>query len=373
MLTLVGYVLKNLGRQKLRTVLSVFGVMLGVWLVVIFTAISAGALRTQQAMLTQFGEDFHCYKAAVADQFLSTLPEAETRESIRTVEGVEDTASVLIWFTRHPKIWFVPLFGLRPGEFALERLMMSGTGEFSGADAGEAIVGTTFLQSTGLSVGDDLEMQKVTLRIVGSYVTGQPLYDSAVVIPLSKMKLFRDAEDLATFIAVRVDPGESPKDVADRIEERHPELATVRTLEELSKVDQGIEKMKMWSLLISAGATGIGWLFVMLAMIMSVYERTRELGVLRAVGWRQRQIVKVIFLESLVLAVLGALIGVPTGLGIVELMAWATDLGNYLRPAYEPALYVRAFLVAFLAATVGGIYPAWRAARLRPVEALRHE
>ncbi|MHC4470995.1 MAG: ABC transporter permease [Planctomycetota bacterium] len=373
MLTLVGYVLKNLGRQKLRTALSIFGVMLGVWLVVIFSAISAGALRTQQAMLTQFGEDFHCYKAAVADQFLSTLPESETREALRSVSGVADTASVLIWFTRHPSIWFVPLFGLRPDEFAVERLMMSGTGEFSGPDAHEAIVGTTFLKSAKLDVGDELTMQGVTLRIVGSYVTGQPLYDSAVVVPITKMKLFRDGENLATFIAVRVEPGASPKEVADRIEERYPELSTVRTLEELSKVDQGIEKMKMWSFLISAGATGIGWLFVMLAMIMSVYERTRELGILRAVGLKQRQIVKVIFLESLVLTVLGALIGIPSGLAIVELMAWATDLSNYIEPAYELALYSRAFLVAFLAATIGGIYPAWRAARLRPVEALRHE
>jgi putative ABC transport system permease protein len=161
--------------------------------------------------------------------------------------------------------------------------------------------------------------------------------------------------------------------VADEVERRFPEISAVRTLEELSKVDQGLEKMKLWSVVITVVATFLGLLFVLLAMVMSVFERTREVGILRAVGWRKRKIVLTVLIEAAFLAVIGVVAGIPTGVAGVELIAALTDLSSFVKPSYEPALYLRALLVAMGAAVVGGIYPAWRASRLHPVEAIRHE
>ena len=78
-------------------------------------------------------------------------------------------------------------------------------------------------------------------------------------------------------------------------------------------------------------------------------------------------------IEAVALSLVGAVVGIPTGLAGVEVIAWLTELGSYIEPTYEAPLFLKAFGVAILAAVVGGIYPAWRAARLRPVEALRHE
>jgi len=374
MLTLLGYVFKNLGRQKLRTALAALGVTLGVWLVVVFSAVSAGALQTAQAMLTEFGEDFHCYKAGVADQFLSSLPETETRENLRAVPGVAETSSVLVWFSLAPPASFVYLIGLHPDEFALKSLTDRGDGVFSSPDASEALLGAQLAERLGLEKGDDLEMEGVTLKVAGTFVTGKVLFDNAAVLPLARMQAdFRGGEDVANFLAVRIRDGESPADVADEIESRHPAITVVRTLEELSKVDQGLDKMKVWSLVISVVATVIGWLFVMLAMVMAVFERTREVGILRSVGWPKSKIVLIVLIEAVFLSILGVVVGIPTGILGVKLISVVTDLGSYIEPSYEMALYLKALIVALAAAVIGGIYPAWRASRLHPVEAIRHE
>ncbi len=369
MLTLFGYVLKNLARQKLRTLLAATGVMLGVWLVVVFSAISAGAMRTAEAMLTEFGEDFHCYKAGVADQFLSTLDESEARELLREVPGVADTSSVLLWFATVPGARFFFLVGLSDEEFALQSLTEE---RFCGAES--VLLGNRLAERLELKAGDSLEIEGFSYELAGTFVTGKPLYDNAAVLPLPTMQeRFRGGADVANFLAVKVAEGVDPAVVADAVEKANPGISVVRTLEDLSKVDQGLERMQMWSVVISVVATVIGLLFVMLAMIMVVFERVREVGILRAVGWTQSRIVLIVLIEAMLLSIVGVAVGVPTGLLGVELISWLTDLGTFIEPEYELALYLKALMVALLAAGIGGIYPAWRAARLRPVEAIRHE
>jgi putative ABC transport system permease protein len=106
---------------------------------------------------------------------------------------------------------------------------------------------------------------------------------------------------------------------------------------------------------------------------MSVLERTREIGVLRSLGWRRRQVLGMIVQESLVLGIVGGLCGIPFGLGLGALIGAAGIWGGAVEPLYTPRLFVRAVVVAVVAGTIGGLYPAWRATRLHPVEALRYE
>lgn len=374
MLTLTGYVLRNLGRQKVRTALSILGVMLGVWLVVVFAALSAGVLDTARSMLTEFGEDFHLYKRDVADQFLSRVPEAPTREALRKVPGVEATASVVWWFLKIENTTFTPVYGLRPGEFALDRFHAEGLRPFSAPDAAEVLVGEALLDAIGREVGGEIEAEGRTYRIVGVYATGQPWFDNAVVMPYDRFRedLWAGAAD-ASFIAVKTAHGADPSEVAKLVEEQIPDVATVGTIDELAKVDQGIERMRIVSVVIMVVATILGLLFVLMGMLTSVIERVREVGILRAIGWRKRQIVAIVEMEGLLFAVAGFLLGVPTGMLGVKIIGRITEIETFLRPSYEPALFVRAFVVAMLAALIGGVYPAWRAASLSPAEAIRHE
>ena len=108
---------------------------------------------------------------------------------------------------------------------------------------------------------------------------------------------------------------------------------------------------------IAAIAIVIGGLGMMNTMVMSVFERTREVGVLRAVGWGKRRVLSMIMGEALVLSFLGGLLGILLGVGMIEAAARAPAYGSMLRGGYSAGLFVQGMVTALLLGTVGGIYP----------------
>jgi putative ABC transport system permease protein len=111
---------------------------------------------------------------------------------------------------------------------------------------------------------------------------------------------------------------------------------------------------------------------MMNTVLMSVFERTREIGVLRALGWRRRWVIQLILLESLLLSALGAVAGSLLGVGLTKVVG-LTGMGSLIPGVFSPGLFIQVFVIALLLGAVGGLYPAMRAANLRPVEAIRHE
>jgi putative ABC transport system permease protein len=124
---------------------------------------------------------------------------------------------------------------------------------------------------------------------------------------------------------------------------------------------------------ISILAIFVGGLAVLNTMLMAVMERTREIGVLRAVGWNKRNVLGLILREALILSVLGG----AGGIGIAFLLAGGMQslpgIGQAIQPAWSVEIFLRAISIALLLGVVGGIYPAFRATRLQPTEALRYE
>jgi putative ABC transport system permease protein len=141
----------------------------------------------------------------------------------------------------------------------------------------------------------------------------------------------------------------------------------------MAEVDQGIEAIDGLNLAISLLAVGIGAIGVMNTMVMSVFERTREIGILRAVGWRGRRVVRMIVGESIAVCLIAFVVGLGLGALATEAVTLVPAIGAVLEPAYTVAVMVRALVVALVVALVGAAYPAIRAARLLPMEALRHE
>ena len=108
-------------------------------------------------------------------------------------------------------------------------------------------------------------------------------------------------------------------------------------------------------------------------MIMSVFERTREIGILRAVGWRGSRIIRMIFLESLVLCLIAAAIGIVFGILASRAVLLVPSISSLLVPVYSLDVFARALSVGITVALVGALYPPLRAVRLSPMEALRYE
>ncbi|MCI0475918.1 MAG: FtsX-like permease family protein, partial [Anaerolineales bacterium] len=116
-----------------------------------------------------------------------------------------------------------------------------------------------------------------------------------------------------------------------------------------------------------------GGLGMMNTMLMSVFERTREIGVLRALGWRRGRILQMILGEALLLCVVGGAFGIGLGAWLTHALNQVPALAGMLDAAITPALIAQAIVVTLLLGAASGLYPAWRAAQLQPVEAMRYE
>ena len=135
---------------------------------------------------------------------------------------------------------------------------------------------------------------------------------------------------------------------------------------DMSRVDGMMAGISLLAILVG----GVG---VLNTMLMAVYERTREIGVLRALGWRSRSILSLILKEALIIGILGGV----AGIGIAYCLAYAlgslSTIGEAYAPLFTLTIFFRAITVALLLGLIGGLYPAYRATRLQPVEALRYE
>jgi putative ABC transport system permease protein len=108
-------------------------------------------------------------------------------------------------------------------------------------------------------------------------------------------------------------------------------------------------------------------------MMMSIYERTREIGTLRALGWRKRRILGQVVQESLLLCLVAGIFGSLLGVVLLTLLAKVPVVDSVLVAAWDGGTFVQSVGMALGVGLVAGLYPAWRASRLQPVEALRYE
>ena len=117
----------------------------------------------------------------------------------------------------------------------------------------------------------------------------------------------------------------------------------------------------------------IGIMGIANTMAMSVFERTREIGILRALGWKRWRVMLLIQLEAAALGLAGGVVGLIFGWGALRVLSTLPQTGIIVSAAFSPWLLLEALAVSILAGLLAGAIPAWRGAQLSPVEALRHD
>ncbi|QUH23492.1 ABC transporter permease [Methanobacterium alkalithermotolerans] len=377
----VGLIIKNPFRNKTRTSLAIIGIAIGIATIVALGLVTGGLKESTESTLKAGGAEITVIQAGT-DGFLAGNVQKERITDIQNINGIQDTAGVLrtsVRLENGSSSNFGPS-GFIVNGMEVTKLNLAGIESIDGAyfsddDANEIIIGKTAAQNLNKTVGDSIKIFNEDFKITGIFETGNIITDAGAYLSLSKLQQLTNTEDKVSIILVKINENANATQVGNDIEEAYPdELATTSAADQIGRINQGLSFIDTATWAISLLAIVIGGVGVINTMIMSVYERTREIGVLKAVGWRSRRILGMILGESIVITLLAALVGIVVGIiGVELLLSLTTETQGIIQPAYSLELFARALGIAFLVGIIGGIYPAYRASRLAPTEALRYE
>jgi len=372
----VGLIVKNLLRQRARAILTLIGISLGITTVVALGVITAGLKGTAGAFIRSGGADFLLAQEGAADLSFSAIVE-ERLDDVAAVEGVAEVRGAFLHITTagsNPLFFLIGVeiddLAARPPTLTEGRLPTAAEGT---EEPDEVLLGRAAADDLGAGVGDKVEISNHPFTVSGIFRSDVAWEQAGAYTSLGLAQRLASREGVVTVAYVHTDPGADAGAVADRIEEQVEGVVSISDAEEYGKVDQGFVLIDGANVAISLLAVLIGGIGVMNTMVMSIFERTREIGVLRAVGWSGRRILAMVVSESLVLCLVAVGIGAAIGVAASRLVVLAPVARGFVVPAYPLSVFVQAALVGILVGLAGAIYPAIRASRLLPVEALRYE
>jgi putative ABC transport system permease protein len=383
-------ILRELSRRKLRTSLTITGITIGIWALVVFSS-----LANQINGLVGMGSEYFADKIVVTDgmAFGSSPMRLDDVEIIAGLDGVGAVQpKVEIPWDPDPAIGFgAPdfLVGTIPGAdagFETFTLELATGRQLIAEDTGNVVVlGSTIARKYGVVAGGTVDIRGESFEVLGTLQPTLSSPDTNGFIPLSTAQALYlgdlpplvaeslQADELANQIVVFPEVGADPTTVAAAIEAAVENSATMTGAEFSETV--GATTVIFNAIIIGVAAISliVGGLSVINTMAMSVAERTREIGIRRAIGGSRRRIVRELVAEAGVIGLLGGLIGLGLGAAVVVLVNEAgRSSGTVL---FDLTAQTAAFAVGFstILGMVAGVIPAWTAARLDPVSALRYE
>ena len=370
-MTFAALVLKNLFRQKIRTMLTVLGIAVGITTVVALGVVTEGMKQTSGELIRTGDSDFMVAQNGAADFSFSTVQEGEWARIARRPD-VASAVGVLYNFASVGSNAFFPEMGVRPGQLPGIVGRPSSGRLLSGAPD-EVVLGEGAASALHASIGDRVRLGGGLRRVVGIFRSSSTYESNGGYLTLETVQRFASKPGVVTAVYVKVAPGEDPERVAAAIERDEPALATIAGVGDYGKVDQGMSVIDAVQLAITLLAVGLGAIGVTNTMVMSVFERTREIGILRAVGWSRRRILGSVIGESVALCAVATVLGLVLGVAASRAILLVPAISSFLTPVYAPSVFVRAVVIALVVGLAGAAYPAVRATRLTPMEALRHE
>ena len=401
----LGEAWRALGANRLRTALTMLGMIIGVAAVVLMLAVGEGAKQSVNRSVMSMGSNlFIVLSGSTSAGGLRSGGGSSPTVTLKDAEAIAKLPAVLASApisTGNTQIvfgannWSTQITGVTPDYFVARSWVIEqgdGITDTNVRDAARvAMIGQTVIKNlfeNDNPVGKTIRIKNLPFVVIGTLESkGQSLdgrdQDDAVIVPITtaQTKLFGNPfPGTVRFISVQAKSAavmdEAEEDMKQLLRQRHriqpggEDDFSVRNLTAAAQTASAAAQ----ALSMMLGAIGsisllVGGIGIMNIMLVSVTERTREIGIRLAIGAQERDILTQFLVEATVLSLIGGLLGIALGLGLALLASSTMSI------PFDPSPTVIVFAVAFSAmiGTVFGFFPALRGARLDPIDALRHE
>jgi putative ABC transport system permease protein len=385
--------LRNLSRRKLRTGLTVAGITIGIWALVVFSA-----MANKMDALVQGGSRYYADKVIVTDGTVAGfgLPvRLSSGAQIATLDGVDVVAPSVTMLAdaiqgsvnlgNADQIVGTPA-GADKGRERFDVGLTAGR-ELTAADEGTdvTVIGSDVARKRSLGVGDTIELRGHSFTVVGVREPTLTAPDTTISVPFSTAQrllydglppIIRDqvgSVELVSQFIVYPKPGADVEALARKIEATVDHTAAMTGAEFDQTVGASIGVFNAIVVGIGLISLIVGGLSIVNTMAMAVAERTREIGIRRAIGAGRRRIVREVVTEAGLIGLIGGLAGLTLGTLVVTLANEAGRASGTILFELTPGTALFSVGFAIILGMAAGLVPAWTAARLDPVAALRHE
>jgi putative ABC transport system permease protein len=372
---------KNLARRKTRTTLTVAGLAAAVAATTTLLNIAWAFAGSAADSYRSRDVDLVVVRAGVAERITSSLSAslAGRLAALPEVAGVDGSLTDMVSFGQQSLVG-IPLHGLDPAGFAAGRLTIVSGSPLTSHDRHAVLLGSGLARALKNQPGQEVEIERTPFRIAGVFETDNVLESNTAVAPLADVQELMDRPGQVSEFQIRVGPSYAGDTALCAI------CRNVESLRDQKGRSLGFKALPTRQFVESDTetklATGMAWgtsiITVLLSlvgmlntMLMSVLERTRELGILRAVGWTRGRILRLILGESLAIGAVGAAAGVVLAGVLLQILAAWSFTRNVVQPGLLSGPVLVAISLMLAAAVAGSFYPAYRGASVLPTEALR--
>ncbi len=388
--------------RKMRSLLTMMGIFIGVALLVALVSLGRGLEDSIKQQFETLGTDkvfvypgSNAFSAAVSDQ---TFSEYELN-AIEKVKGVKLVAGVVFRIARiefndevkYTNVMGIPLDERREVFRSMHNMKVVDGRDLKSGDKSKALIGISLTEektvfAKGIRPGDKILIENSEFSVAGSLDRlGNPDDDSMLLIPLNTAKELFNQKDSYSYVMLQVQDGASPKEIAEKVKK---ELRSIRNQDEgnedfsVQTTDDMMETFGAILSVVQAVLLGlaaislvVGGIGIMNTMYTAIIERTRQIGVMKAIGATNFHIAVIFQIESGLLGLAGGIVGVLIGMGIgklVEIAAHAAKI-TFFSVSFPWWLIAGALAFSTILGIISGALPSMQAARMKPIDALRYE
>jgi putative ABC transport system permease protein len=363
-------IVTNLLRHRIRSFISIAGVAFSVAAMLTVVTILQGAIGMFSSILSSDSEII-VFERNVSDLFFSNVP-ASAAQDIAGWPMVAHADPVLFGIVSSADHPIITCFGVTPEDARIRKATWIAGDRADFARHGDDVVlGSRAAEFLGATVGSHVPIGHGVFHVIGVLKTANGFEDGGVFMPIDLAQSFfhKDGSSVITIKLRRKDDAAAFKAM---VKQKFPNLIGLEDAEFSRSYSQfKILKATAWAV----GGCGLllGGLGVANTMIMSVFTRIREIAILRVSGFSNTQIAGMIFGESSLVSVFGALCGLAIGTCFLFALKLVPALDGYVDVSIRPVVMLIVILLALLTGVAGALYPAIYAMRVRAVEALRFE